>query len=213
MTNMTTGLKAIGSDVDCDLPSCLGYAADAGAEWSYMNAPYSLLQKLLAKATGKSFEAYCKEKIETPLGMNGSWFMITDFVNVYQSNTRSAARFGLLMLNKGKWMNRQIVSPEFISTQTSSSQNINPAYGLLTWLNGKSSYMIPGVTEARQGAIVPSAPADMFYAWGRDDQKIYIVPSLNIVVVRLGQSASPTQAETPQFDDELWQKLKAVFNY
>ncbi|HLO81768.1 MAG TPA: serine hydrolase domain-containing protein, partial [Chitinophagaceae bacterium] len=140
---MTTGLDDGVPDNDCTLPSCLSYKADAGTRWAYHNAPYTLLDKVIESATGKSFNSYFQEKIRDKTGMNGTWFKGTGFNNVYYSNARSMARFGLLMLNKGKWDQTNILSDaSYFSEQTNTSQNLNLSYGYLTWLNGKSSYML-----------------------------------------------------------------------
>jgi CubicO group peptidase (beta-lactamase class C family) len=124
------------------------------------------------------------------------------------------ARFGILMLNKGKWSGTNIISDiNYFNQQVSSSQSLNPAFGFLTWLNGKSSYMIPLSGTSKSGSIVPTAPSDMYYAWGRNDQKIYVVPSQKIIVVRMGESASGTLQEDNSFDTELWGKLKNIIGY
>jgi CubicO group peptidase (beta-lactamase class C family) len=102
-----------------------------------------------------------------------------------------------------------VVNAARLSAQTSSSQNYNPSYGQLTWLNGKSNYMTAGSEMVSQGSLVPTAPADMYFAWGRHHQKIYVVPSLDLVVVRFG--ATTTDAvDQPGFDAELWTKIMAV---
>ena len=211
--SLTTGLKS-SIDDDCTLPACLEYNADAGTVWRYHNASYTLLEPIIANATGKSFETYFAEKIRDKIGMTGSWIKITDYLNVYFSDARSMARFGILMLNKGKWSGADIISDlNYFNQQINSSQNLNPAYGYLTWLNGKTSYMIPLSETVRPGAIVAAAPADMYYAWGRNDQKIYVVPSQKIIVIRIGDSASGSLQGDNAFDNELWGKLKNVIGY
>jgi CubicO group peptidase (beta-lactamase class C family) len=112
------------------------------------------------------------------------------------------ARFGLLALNKGKWNNEQIINESFFNESISSSQNINPSYGYLWWLNGKSNYMIPGSQFVFQGTLIPNAPADLFAAMGASDQRLYVVPSKNLVVVRMGEASG--------FDNNLWQKINDV---
>lgn len=212
--SMTTGLKPSAEDDDCTLPSCLTYDSDAGTKWKYHNASYTLLESIIAKATGKSFEAYFQEKIRNRIGMTGTWNKITDYVNVYNSNARSMARFGILLLNNGKWGNSAILNNTgFFNQQTTSSQNLNLSYGYLTWLNGKASHMLPVVADVQPGAIAPNAPADMYFAWGRNDQKIYVVPSKKLVVVRMGEGASNVPLGDASFDNELWGKLRNVFGY
>jgi CubicO group peptidase (beta-lactamase class C family) len=211
--SLTTGLKS-SIDDDCTLPVCLEYNGDAGTVWRYHNASYTLLEPIIAKATGKTFENYFAEKIRNKISMSGNWIKFTDYINLYYSDARSMARFGILMLNKGKWSGTNIISNiNYFNQQVSSSQSLNPAFGFLTWLNGKSSYMIPLSGTSKSGSIVPTAPSDMYYAWGRNDQKIYVVPSQKIIAVRMGESASGTLQGDNSFDTELWGKLKNIIGY
>jgi CubicO group peptidase (beta-lactamase class C family) len=211
---MTTGLDDnVQPENDCTLPSCLQYKADAGNRWSYHNAPYTLLDKVVEAASGKTYNAYFQEKIRDRIGMNGAWIR-TGYNNVYYSNPRSMARFGLLMLNKGKWDQTSILSDStYFNAQTKTSQNFNLSYGYLTWLNGKASYMLPTVQVVFPGMLVPNAPADMFSALGKNDQKVYVVPSQNLVVIRMGESAGNVQLAVSSFDNELWGYLKTIIKF
>jgi hypothetical protein len=128
--------------------------------------------------------------------------------DVYYSKTRDAARFGLLCLNKGIWANDTILNDSiYFNQMTNTSQNNNLAYGYLTWLNGKNNFMLPGTQFIFNGYITPSAPADMYAALGKNDQKIYVVPSQNLVVVRFGDAAYSSSLSITVFDEELWQKM------
>jgi CubicO group peptidase (beta-lactamase class C family) len=211
---MTTGLDDnVQPDNDCTSPACLQYKADAGTRWSYHNAPYTLLDKVVEAATGKSYNAYFQEKIRDRIGMNGAWIK-TGFNNVYYSNPRSMARFGLLMLNKGKWDQTNILSDStYFNAQTNTSQSFNLSYGYLTWLNGKANYMLPTLQAVFPGMLVPNAPTDMFSALGKNDQKVYVVPSQQLVVIRMGDSAGNVQLAVSSFDNELWGYLKAIIKY
>lgn len=211
---MTTGLDdAVQPDNDCTLPACLIYKSDAGTRWAYHNAPYTILDKVVENASGTSYNNYFQQKIRNIIGMSGLWIK-TGFNNVYYSNPRSMARFGLLLLNKGKWDKTFVLSDSnYFNAQISSSQSLNPSYGYLTWLNGKSNYMLPSLQFVFNGMLVPNAPPDMYSALGKNDQKIYVLPSQKIVVVRMGESAGNVQLALSSFDNELWGKLKAVIGY
>lgn len=106
---MTTGLDDDVPESDCTQPSCLQYKADAGKRWSYHNAPYTLLEKVVERATGNTYNTFFQQKIRDKIGMNGTWIK-TGFNNVYFSTPRSMARFGLLLLNKGRWNKDVILS-------------------------------------------------------------------------------------------------------
>lgn len=205
---MTSGLDDGVGDVDCTLPSCLQYKADAGTRWAYHNAAYTLLDKVIESATNTNFNTYFQQKIRDRIGMNGLWVRV-GYNNVYYSTARSMARFGLLLLAKGKWDAITILGDtNYIKTQTMSSQSLNPSYGYLTWLNGKGYYMLPTVQFMFTGDLMPNAPADLYAALGKNDQKIYVVPSQQLVVIRMGESAGQTQLAVSSFDNELWGKLK-----
>ena len=207
---MTTGLDDGVPDQDCTTPSCLTYKADAGTRWSYHNAPYHLLHNVIAVASNKTFNEYSKEKLFEKIGMpSAQWFNY-----VLYCTTREASRFGSLVLSKGKWDGTAILNDDaYFTAMTSTSQNYNLSYGYLWWLNGKASAMVPQSQIVFPVSLVPNAPADMYMALGKDDKKIYVVPSLDVVVVRLGDGAGSTTLGPNGFDNELWGKLKPAMKY
>lgn len=210
---MTTGLDDGVSDNDCTDPSCLIYKADAGTRWAYHNAAYTLLYKVIENASGQSYNNYFNAKIKSPTGMTGLWIN-TGYLNVYYSNARSMARFGLLMLNKGKWDQTTLMSDSnYFNSMVSTSQNLNLSYGYLWWLNGKTSHMLPQTQIVFNGNLTPNAPDDMFAALGKNDQKVYVIPSQKLVVIRMGESAGNVQLALSSFDNELWGKLKPIIGY
>lgn len=211
---MTTGLDDGVPDNDCTLPSCLQYKADAGTRWAYHNAAYTLLDKVVENASGSSYNNYFQQKVRDKIGMNGFWLKTPNANNVLYSNARSMARFGLLLLNKGKWDNTAILSDtNYFNSQVNTSQNLNLSYGYLTWLNGKASRMVPTLQTVFAGSLIPNAPVDMFCALGKNDQKIYVVPSQKLVVIRMGNAAGGTTLALSGFDNELWGKLKTIINF
>lgn len=190
----------------------LTYVADAGTRWAYSNI-FQKLTDVVANASNKPFETYFNEKLKSKIGMDGYWNFGAIFT-IYHSTARSMARFGLLALNKGKWNNEQIIGESFFNESISTSQNINPSYGYLWWLNGKTSYMIPGEQTVYQGYLVPNAPIDMYAAMGANDQRIYVAPSKKMIVIRMGDASDPANPNfaVSGFDNALWEKINAVIN-
>jgi CubicO group peptidase (beta-lactamase class C family) len=124
------------------------------------------------------------------------------------------ARFGLLVLNRGKWDQVPLMTDmNYCDSMLDTSQNLNLSYGYLWWLNGKTSHMRPQSQFVFNGDLIPNAPPDMFAALGKDDQKIYIVPSQKLVVIRMGEAAGPDQLALSGFDNELWGKLQQIISY
>ncbi len=211
---MTTGLvDYVGNFIKwtCTSPICLEYETDAGNRWAYHQGAYSLLKDIVTQATGTDFNDYFYTKIQDKIGMNGTWNKQT-LLTLYYSDTRSMARWGLLMLNKGVWENTPVISESFFNEMITTSQNINPSYGYLWWLNGKGSFLNTTSQATFTGNLVPEAPLDMFAALGANDQKIYVVPSMDLVIIRTGESAGEMQLGLSSFDNELWKKINAVIN-
>ncbi len=208
LLSMTSGLDdTVGDDVSS---SNLQYLADAGTRWAYHNV-YVKLQGVVSESSNQSWKNYFNEKLRDKIGMNGSWISYGT-MNVYWSNSRSMARFGLLMSAKGKWKNTQIIPETFVNEATNTSQDINEAYGYLWWLNGKSSFHLPQTQQEFSGELIPNAPADMFAALGKNDQKIYVVPSKKLVIIRMGDAADDLNFGLSGFDNVLWQKINALTN-
>lgn len=207
---MTTGLDDGVADQDCTDPSCLAYLADAGTRWAYHNAPYTLLGDVVTHATGMPYRQYFNEKIRDPIGMNGIWVPYGE-VELYFSTARSMARFGLLALNHMVWDTDTILhDTAFFHAATSPSQTINLSYGYLWWLNGQPSYMLPQSQWVFTGSIIPDGPADMFCGLGKNNQLLNVVPSQNLVLVRMGNDPDPdpnTPSVSTIMNDRIWQLM------
>lgn len=208
LLSMNSGLNdALGDDVT---PANLQYVADAGTRWAYHNV-YVKLQDVVAQATGQTWNNYFNTKLRDKIGMTGTWIPDGD-LSVYWSTPRSMARFGLLALAKGNWNGTQIINSTYLNSATTTSQSINLAYGYLWWLNGKTSYHMPQSQLQIPGTLIPSAPADMYCALGKNDQKIYVVPSKKLVIIRMGDAADTSNFALSDFDETLWEKISAVIN-
>jgi len=210
LLSMTSGIEDIANGDDVT-PAKLTYKADAGTRWAYHNV-YVKLQDVIASASGQTWSNYFNAKLRDKIGMTGAWLQV-DNNSVYYSTTRSMARFGLLMLNKGKWENTTILNETYFNEATNTSQNINLGYGYLWWLNGKSSYHLPQSQLQFNGSLIPTGPNDMFMASGKNDQKIYVIPSKKMVVIRMGDVANPANPTfaLSGFDEELWTKISALY--
>jgi CubicO group peptidase (beta-lactamase class C family) len=151
---MTSGLDDSGDDLDCMVPECLTYKADAGQRWAYHNAPYRLLHNVMAEAWGNSYQNFMNTQLTAKTGIGGLWLD-----GVLYSKPRNMARFGLLALNKGTWNGQQILGDQtYVDAMSVTSQMINKSYGLLWWLNGQESFMLPGVQLAINRFLIPNAP-------------------------------------------------------
>lgn len=208
---MTTGLEYVVPNLDCTLPSCLTFRTTAGQQWFYHNAPYTLLKKVVENATGIDYNEYTYQKLESVIGINGQWIS-QGYNNVYWSTARDMARFGLLILNKGKWDNTEaLLSNEYYDQMVNTSQSLNPSYGYLWWLNGKTSIVFPGLPNSFNTPLSENAPNDLFAGMGKNGQFVEVIPSKNLVVVRMGEA--PDGSLVPiTFHNEMWEKINLVIN-
>ena len=207
---MTTGLKDNVADPDCTLPTCLQYAATAGSRWAYHNAPYTLLDKVIESATGVTLNSFVLSKVSSVVGMKGIFFK-SGYNNVYASDSRSMAKFGLLLMNKGNWNGTAIMKDSnYFKQMTNSSQTINKSYGYLTWLNGKTSYMAPQTQFVFPGSISPDAPNDVLMALGKNGQLINVCPSKGLVWIRMGNAPSNNGLVPWIFNNEIWKYINQL---
>lgn len=209
---MTTGLDYTVPENFCTDQPCFQYKNEPGTYWYYHQGAYTILDDIVSGAVNQEYKDYFNTKIRNKIGMQGSWIK-TGSLNLYFSNARSMARFGLLCLNKGTWNESTILSDaSYFNEMTTTSQELNKSYGYLWWLNGKTNYKIPGSEELFLGKLVPSAPDDLIAGLGAFDQKLYIIPSKKMVIVRMGNSADEGELGPTTFDNELWIMLNKVIN-
>lgn len=209
---MTTGLDYTVPENFCIDKECFVYKNEPGNYWYYHQGAYTILDHIITGAVNQEFKTYFNTKIRNKIGMQGSWIK-TGNLNLYFSNARSMARFGLLNLNKGSWDETPILTDtSFFNAMTTTSQDLNESYGYLWWLNGKSSYKVPGSEELFSGKLISSAPDDLIAGLGAFDQKLYVIPSKKMVIVRMGESAEEGELGPTNFDNELWIRINALIN-
>lgn len=206
LLQMTSGLNAK-----------LEYEGPPGTIWKYNTEVYHLLHPLLEKAVGIPVQEFSKKVLFEPMGMKSSSFRYHSFV----MNARDMARFGLMILAHGSWNGQPIMKDRgYFDSMLDTSQSLNRSYGYLWWLNGKESFRTVGRQRGTiAGPLLPGAPKDMVSAHGKGGQRIYVVPSMSLVVVRLGDNpvdglqalrvlnADGTQSK---FDNQLWDRLLRV---
>ncbi len=187
----------------------LAFQAPAGTQWLYNTNAYSQLVPILEQVTGQTIGEVTSLWLTDKIGMSDSewgrraWVLPGMDANKFGflTSAQDMARLGLLMLNNGNWNGKTIIPAAELTQIHKPSQPLNPSYGKLWWLNGQTA-LRDG--EMITGGLVPSAPGDMYSALGALGRKLYVVPSLNLVVTRLGDTAEK------DFDQKFWQKLMAA---
>lgn len=175
--------------------------------WEYNTLAYRKMNEIIeARSPQGDYHAYASANLYDPIGMNDAG---DDGTHSSSQSARDMARFGLMMLANGSWAGVDIIDDKsYVDLMVNTSQPFNESYGALTWLNGKSSYLAPKDPTVHPGALFPAGPADLYAALGKDDKKIYVVPSLDLVVVRHGPVAPDGGGLAGSaFDNELWERL------
>jgi hypothetical protein len=161
---------------------------------------------VLEAATGKNINTLIYQWINQKIGMTGFWYD-----HVYYSKTRDAARFGLMILAGGQWDGQAVVTDTaYFNQMLRTSQALNKSYGYLWWLNGKESFMIPQSQWVLPGSMMATAPDDLVAGLGKYDQRVYVVPSENLVVVRFGQDSGELLVGPTSFDTQVWRILRQL---
>lgn len=172
--------------------------ADAGKRFEYGPVPFQIFGEIMTrklKTKNESLMDYLKRRILDPIGLKVAfWRMPGNQPMLPQGASLTArewAKFGLLLKNGGRWNGKQIVKTKLLDELVKGSA-ANPAYGLTFWLNqqGKDPRGRPmslnAVTEISDGGIMDGIE-DLYMAAGAGNQRLYVIPSLDMVVVRQGQ--------------------------
>lgn len=162
--------------------------AAPGTRFAYSSGTSLILSRALRHATPggeAAYQALPERRLFQPLGMRSA-VLERDGAGSFVGSSylfataRDLARFGLLYLRGGVWEGKRLLPDGWVDySRTPAPADPRGEYGAHFWLNA-----------GRPGAGVPppmaSLPADLFYAWGKDGQYVVMVPSRDLVVVRLG---------------------------
>ena len=207
---MTTGLDYEVDDLNCTTPNCLNYKDTPGTSWFYHNATYTLLKDVIENSSGITYNDFTNQKVKMKIGMGGSWIQ-SNYNNIYWSTSRDMARFGLLILNEGVWDEQVILNDaNYFSNMINTSQQINESYGYLWWLNGKDSLIPPGITIPIQTSLASNAPDDLIAGMGKNGQYLDVIPSQNLVIIRMGEAPNADNLVPINFHNEMWSYLNDI---
>ncbi|HWJ60755.1 MAG TPA: serine hydrolase [Acidimicrobiales bacterium] len=164
-------------------PNELAYAAGRpvahppATVFNYSSGDAMILAGIIEGATGEPMRDYATEHLFEPIGMErADWWQDAEGNTLgyccLDSTARGFARFGLLYLRDGRWGDEQVIPATWVeaSVENASPADDDPGYGFMWWLLDD----------------VDGVPDDAYAAQGHDGQFIYVIPSLDLVVVRTG---------------------------
>ncbi len=195
------------------LDDALRYQAQAGTKWRYNTGAYSKVAAVLEAVLQEPLDVITKQYLTEPIGMRDTrlrprrWAANIDAAAKIglATTARDLARFGLLIQAGGNWNGQDLLgAPEYLDVALAPSQDLNRSYGLLWWLNVDAGRPRKASANRMIGRSVTAAPTDMVAAQGALGRKVFVAPSLNLVVVRLGD------APEADFNQQLWTRLRAA---
>jgi CubicO group peptidase (beta-lactamase class C family) len=147
--------------------------------WTYNGGGTDLLGNIIERVSGKPLEAFAREALFAPLGISDWEWMKYRNEHVASAvglrlRPRDAAKIGQLVLNKGEWAGRQIVSPEWIA------QSVRPRFQAIGYFSGLFFY---GQQWWMGRSIAQEKEVKWIAAMGSGGQRIFIVPDRDLVVM------------------------------
>jgi len=155
-----------------------------GTHWHYSSGTSVIIARVLREtfATERDYLRYPRQRLFEPLGMKSAVLepdAVGTFVgsSLMYASARDWARLGLLFLQDGVWQGRPLLPDDWVVYSRGPARTLpDGSYGAHMWLRLPES----------EGLGVPPMPEDAYYFLGHDQQIVAIVPSRDLVVVRLG---------------------------
>jgi len=172
-------------------------AEPPGARFEYNSINPLVLGLVIENATGRPYAEYLSEALWKPLGAGDAWMQMDSEGGMARSYccldapARGWLRLGLLHLRNGMANGRRLVPGAWIAAVRSPAPT-NPNYGFLTWLGTEHAELRAYNSRAGLRAYhsEPFAAADVTYFDGFGGQRVYIIPSADMVIVRTGSLAT-----------------------
>ena len=161
-----------------------------GALWEYNNHSVQTIEAVLRSATGMAPDEYANTHLFDPIGMDVDWKrdevgQPAMYMNA-NASCRDNARLAYLFMKEGCWNGERILSASWVRQSTSPSTSMNRGYGYWWWLNGEEPLLDSVSFEDKQRMMHEFAPHDAYCGVGLGNQFVEVIPSLDMVVVRLG---------------------------
>jgi CubicO group peptidase (beta-lactamase class C family) len=184
-----------GSDLMAGV-SGLGISAPHGTEFQYNNASSQLLLTLVERATGKRYAEYLSTRIWQRLGASDAALWMDrvggqprGFCCLF-ATARDWLRVGRLILDRGRAGEDQVLPAAWIDAMTTPSPR-NPNFGMQVWLGSPpGTGRVYNLHTVKAFHSRPFGAQDIIYIDGFGGQRVYIVPSLELVIVRTGVSST-----------------------
>lgn len=167
--------------------------------WNYSSGTTNLLSGFIRNQfkTHQEYLDFWYSALVDKIGMH-SMVIETDLAGNYVGSSygwatpRDWAKFGLLYLHKGNWNGKQILNKSWVEYTATPTNGSNGEYGAHFWLNA--------------GGVYPNVPKDLFSCNGYQGQRVFIIPSKELVIVRMGL----TEGSDFNFDSFLKEVIESI---
>lgn len=173
---------------------------DPGERFHYISGSPNIVCRVIREALGGSladYFAFPRRELFDRIGMTSA-VMEPDASGTFigssfsYATARDWARFGLLFLQDGVWNGERILPRGWVAYSTTPTKAApRGEYGAYWWLNA-------GRDGAPEDRMFPSLPRDLYMALGFEGQNVIVIPSRELVIVRLGSSDPPTEGWDPE---------------
>ena len=177
--------------------------------FNYNNGNSQILSEVLERATGERYADYLSSRLWQPLQANDAWVWLDrpqgnpkPFCCLF-ATPRDWARVGQLFLDRGRVNNKQIVPESWLNKMIQPS-TLSNNYGYHIWLKARTDSK-PGVYT--RDADKSFLAEDTFYLDGASNQRVYIIPSQALVIVRVGEK--PQQWDDAAIPNTLVKSLRS----
>jgi CubicO group peptidase (beta-lactamase class C family) len=167
-------------------------AGETGGVFSYSSGTPLVLSRLWQERVGSDAPSWPRTKLFAPIGMTSAVMEMDargTFVgsSYLYATARDWARFGQFLLQDGVWNGKAILPSGFVAWMREAAPASNGTYGRgLLWLRGPEGGL-PDNVDPDAGFDLPE---DTYWLEGHDGQSVAVIPSKNLVVVRMGLTPS-----------------------
>ena len=182
--------------------------------FNYNNANTQILGEVLERATGERYADYLSTRLWQPLQANDAYLWLDrpqpqgnpkPFCCLF-ATPRDWAKIGQLFLNRGQVNGQQVVPESWLNKMIQPSP-LTSNYGYHIWLKARLNSK-PGVYDRTSSK--PFLAQDTFYLDGASRQRVYIIPSQNLVIVRVGER--PKQWDDSVIPNTLVKSLSSKYD-
>jgi CubicO group peptidase (beta-lactamase class C family) len=180
--------------------------APPGTRYQYSNTSADLIAVILERATQRRYAAFVSDEVLAPIHAAGGSVWVDRPGGLAHSGccillpAETWLRLGLLVMQDGVWDGRRLLPEGFVAAMKTPTAS-NPRYGLGVWLQGEYTQRRGfGRPDQLVGAVLHSEPyvaKDLFLFDGNADQVLYMIPSLHLAILRMGDPPP----KSPEWDN------------